>query len=546
MGFSGSMKRLLYLFIGLILIAALMAPATLRLDARADLGAFGMGELSAQQAGAVRFAVYDWGGLNAATLRTSGVPWKLAEAVLALNAAGGDVTAAIAMSDEDLFRPFGFQVPDRIANWPDGVPLPDLDGPFGVVRGQTRGVTPASVEIANTGCGACHSAPVYRADGTPDVGQVWMGGANASLNLEAYTGALFEAFLTFGDTAKLRQVLRGRFPDISLRERATLRLLLPALMRELHARDGRMGRLFPFVPSHIGATNGYDALRLRLGLIDQNDPATQPYFTSIPAVGGRDWRRNFLSNGVYSLPDIEPTATTLPEDRDDDLRRAQANVVSYFIVPSMGVTAQVAIEQQRAAQDVMAWIAQLTPQPYPAAIDRARATAGQDIYAVHCAECHGSYDASLTRPALTSFPNWEGDVGTYLGPPLALIQEVAVAVNTSEYAPYLVVRPARVRSAVPLTGLWASAPYLANGSVPTLWHLMRPDARPRQFAIGGHALDMDRVGIDLDAPDGYVPWASTGVIDTTQEGFSNVGHVAPFEDLNEAQKDALLEYLKLL
>jgi mono/diheme cytochrome c family protein len=194
----------------------------------------------------------------------------------------------------------------------------------------------------------------------------------------------------------------------------------------------------------------------------------------------------------------------------------------------------------------MEWITNYAPQPYPAQIDRTLAATGQGIYVADCARCHGTYDAALDRPALTSFPNWEGDVGTYLGPPLELTQEVADAVNGSGYAPYLAVRPVRVRTAPPLTGLWASAPYLANGSVPTLWHLMRPEARPREFAIGGHALDMDRVGIALAPPVGYAPWADTGVIDTTVEGFSNAGHAAPFDQLSEADKDALLEYLKLL
>jgi hypothetical protein len=46
-----------------------------------------------------------------------------------------------------------------------------------------------------------------------------------------------------------------------------------------------------------------------------------------------------------------------------------------------------------------------------------------------------------------------------------------------------------------LNGVWATAPYLHNGSVPTLWHLMHPESRPCRFEVGGHKLDSTKVGI---------------------------------------------------
>ena len=105
-----------------------------------------------------------------------------------------------------------------------------------------------------------------------------------------------------------------------------------------------------------------------------------------------------------------------------------------------------------------------------------------------------------------------------------------------------------------LDGLWASAPYLHNGSVPTLWHLMHPSRRPERFEVGGHALDFSRVGI-AGAPDaggvyryrrGYRPWSQPSIYDTTTPGRSNRGHARDFEALSETERDALLEYLKLL
>jgi len=105
-----------------------------------------------------------------------------------------------------------------------------------------------------------------------------------------------------------------------------------------------------------------------------------------------------------------------------------------------------------------------------------------------------------------------------------------------------------------LSGLWASAPYLHNGSVPTLWHLMHAAERPLRFQVGGHALDWNRVGIAgaLNAggeyvfPTDYEPWSEPELYDTAQPGLENSGHEQPFDELSETEKDELLEYLKVL
>ncbi len=102
--------------------------------------------------------------------------------------------------------------------------------------------------------------------------------------------------------------------------------------------------------------------------------------------------------------------------------------------------------------------------------------------------------------------------------------------------------------------MWATAPYLHNGSVPTLWHLMTPDSRPERFYVGGHRLDFHKVGIDgFLAADGvyryrstHRPWSEPHLYDTTLPGQSNAGHEREFAGLTERHRMALLEYLKLL
>src|SRR5258708_2396094 len=51
--------------------------------------------------------------------------------------------------------------------------------------------------------------------------------------------------------------------------------------------------------------------------------------------------------------------------------------------------------------------------------------------------------------------------------------------------------------APPLNGIWATAPYLHNGSVPTLWHLLHPAQRPAVWKRTEDDYDQARVGLEV-------------------------------------------------
>lgn len=92
----------------------------------------------------------------------------------------------------------------------------------------------------------------------------------------------------------------------------------------------------------------------------------------------------------------------------------------------------------------------------------------------------------------------------------------------------------------PLAGIWATAPFLHNGSVPTLMDLLTPPAqRPARFHVGSQEFDPVRVGYDATADD------HTTLFDTALPGNGNQGHVYG-TDLTESQRLALVEYLKSL
>ncbi len=97
-------------------------------------------------------------------------------------------------------------------------------------------------------------------------------------------------------------------------------------------------------------------------------------------------------------------------------------------------------------------------------------------------------------------------------------------------------------AARPLHGVWAAAPYLHNGSVPTLADLLKPPAeRPKTFPLGHRDYDPAKVGFVTDLPADKVKYT----VDTTKTGNGNGGHLFG-TDLPDDQKAALLEYLKTL
>jgi mono/diheme cytochrome c family protein len=115
-------------------------------------------------------------------------------------------------------------------------------------------------------------------------------------------------------------------------------------------------------------------------------------------------------------------------------------------------------------------------------------------------------------------------------------------------------------NARPLSGVWAQAPYLHTGSVPTLYHLLMPDERPDSFVKSRLAYDKKHVGFSWDQRVSTPTLSSSDhsyVFDTTSfSTFSKVGHDTDITEngatykLNWSDDQqgawALIEYLKTL
>ena len=108
--------------------------------------------------------------------------------------------------------------------------------------------------------------------------------------------------------------------------------------------------------------------------------------------------------------------------------------------------------------------------------------------------------------------------------------------------------------APPLDGIWATAPYFHNGSVPTVYTVLNSSARPARFrrlpTTGTEAYDPVRLGWKIEPieapPEAELPSLEVRKIcDTTTYGKGNRGHL--FGDhLSDDERMAVIEYLKTL
>ncbi|MBL9122828.1 MAG: c-type cytochrome [Planctomycetaceae bacterium] len=201
-------------------------------------------------------------------------------------------------------------------------------------------------------------------------------------------------------------------------------------------------------------------------------------------------------------------------------------------------------------KDILAYIESIPAPKYPFSIDHELAAQGAKAFQRVCAECHGTYGADGVYPERnvaidvvgTDPLRWKA-----LTPGNRLGHQVSWFGGKGKHQ--VVARPAGY-VAPPLDGIWASAPYLHNGSIPTLWHLFHSTQRPIVWTRTEDGYDQTRVGIEItelgEVPaSAVVPAQRRRYFDTRLPGKSAAGHEFP-EQLSEEEKTAVIEYLKTL
>ena len=107
----------------------------------------------------------------------------------------------------------------------------------------------------------------------------------------------------------------------------------------------------------------------------------------------------------------------------------------------------------------------------------------------------------------------------------------------------------------PLTGIWATPPYLHNGSVPTLYDLLLPpDQRPASFSLGTREFDPVKVGYVTEPtadnrplwPDEIFVFRARDESGNPIAGNANMGHDYGNAALQPEDRMALIEYMKAI
>jgi hypothetical protein len=195
-----------------------------------------------------------------------------------------------------------------------------------------------------------------------------------------------------------------------------------------------------------------------------------------------------------------------------------------------------------------AWLYDARPPAYPYAIDQTLAQRGEPVYANYCARCHGKNGRDFAGELVGKVTPIEA-IGTDRHRLDSYSPELCASQNLL-YSAYPEERFSHFKKTFgyanqPLDGLWLRAPYLHNGSVPTLRDLLRPSReRPKSFYRGYDVYDPQNVGfvtsVAQEKNKKYFHF------DTALPGNGNAGHegAAYGTELPDSEKDALIEYLK--
>ena len=225
------------------------------------------------------------------------------------------------------------------------------------------------------------------------------------------------------------------------------------------------------------------------------------------------------------------------------------------IMMTASILCSSSVEESRAIDayfaDVRAYITSIAPPKFPFPIDASLAEHGRGVFEKRCATCHGTYGETPTYPNKLV--------------PLAVIgTDALLASGTAQFGGPFVdwykasffgeaarLEPKEGYVAPPLDGIWATAPYLHNGSVPTIAALLDSASRPAFWTRSFDSKDYDPDALGwrytaLDHGKAAAPKAERpSIYDTSRPGYGNTGHL--FGDVLSAEdRAAVIEYLKTL
>jgi hypothetical protein len=407
--------------------------------------------------------------------------------------------------------------------FPEYLPGPGGYAAFGIVWEEGH-ETPVGFSLKTVGfpriainCALCHTA-TYRLN-SHEMPWIVPTGPSSRLDSQAYLRFLFACASDPRFTAD--NILAALEYDIQLSpvDKALYRhVIIPATRKGLLEQKARFawtdsrprwgpGRIDPFNPVKFR----------QLGL----DPSTDP------TIGNSDMEPNWAMAGREEVP-----------LHWDGLNTSLIEVVLSGAIGDGAPPAALPVDNLRRLQD---FLKTTQPPGYPYPIDAALAKQGEKVYQDTCAKCHEPGGQRFGQV----LPLDEVKTDRHR---LDMWTEQAV----QKYNNYARDYPWRFRhfqktngyANVPLVGLWLRAPYLHNGSVPTVEALLEPAAqRPKVFFRGYDVYDRQKMGFIGEGPEAE----RVGFrYDVSVAGNGNGGHEGREygTELSADDKRKLIEYLK--
>jgi cytochrome c5 len=465
--------------------------------------------------------------------------------------------------------------------------------PDGLPVGWTKGADAAGKEWLGLTCAACHTGQIeythpetqqkigIRIDGAPTLADFnlmnleLVAALQATLSDAAKFDRFAKALLKDRDSPNARDELRGEL-QVQTAMLNTRNMINKAPVEYGFARIDAIGFIFnqtmsilPGIPENAMPSDAPASYPFLWGT-DQSDVVQ---WTGFAANG--DGAGTLVRNGGEVIGVYGKVALTKGHEYE-----------SSFMIENLGN-----LENWVRELNSPAWPEQVFPK-----IDKAKAAEGEKLFANACASCHQviprekaiktGYSAVITPlgqigtdpTELTNMSSRMYKAGIYAGKKSASVAGSVIPDPTTGLNPlinavtgsllkhkweaikafaaeYATITPSPHTGAAgykarPLNGIWATAPYLHNGSVPNLYELLLPaDQRSKSFTLGSREFDPVRVGYAMDQPtqaEAYKPFT----LDTSIKGNWNKGHefwtTAEGTPFTDEQRWQLVEYMKTL
>ena len=401
------------------------------------------------------------------------------------------------------------------------------DTPLGFSRARV------GVERIAINCAFCHITTFLRAPNAPM--EYALAGPGNAIDVLSYQNFLTNcAADPKFSVATLLPAIERHF-DLSWIDRIIYRIIIPLTRRRLQEQ----GRRFAWAPHEWPPDRPSDRPKWGPGRIDPFNPVK----FGILGLADDGTIGNSDMLAIWNLGARDAIRPNAPMHWDGLNNSVREVIISSALGDGMTASEHDA-RTQASLRRIGEFLRRIKAPASPHRPDRNAIARGRSIYVMRCADCH---DVTGSR-TLTVIPIEDIRTDRH-----RIDMWTTTARDT--YTQYRKGYDWDFRHfqkldgyiAEPMDGLWLRAPYLHNGSVPTLEDLLKaPEERPKAFVRGTEVLDSDRGGfVAPECDPNLPPPPDVFCFDTQLPGNSNSGHVYG-TDLNLKDKSDLLAYLLTL